>query len=348
MNSTEQLSSATIALPEFRPHFYVPKDSGVSPEIDFWDPDEQPALHANSFGHYLLEPYVRIRRAGYPATIGSRTPPNATVLLVHARTWSRSHHSPIAAAALKRPTVLIRADANIGPRTPFGVDYDLMPNAYSCLSKTQIYLPPFPQRGLIRRTPGEQTSQRLTIAYKGSKENLPDSFMDADLISSLSEMGCVLRFDFNPDHTQGLGAPWHDFETVDFSLCVRAKTGPLTDFRKPATKLINAWAAGVIPLIGRELAYLELAKPGLDSLIVEKGSDLLTIIEGIRSGSFNFSALLDHATSRGLNYSSDAVCDQWIQKLISLKKQQRHPSPLLWSAQLSRALLRDARLILRK
>jgi hypothetical protein len=67
--------------------------------------------------------------------------------------------------------------------------------------------------------------------------------------------------------THGEALDWPDFRTVDAVLAVRPAACPRRD-SKPATKLCNAWLAGVPALLSPEVAYRELRRSPLDYLEV--------------------------------------------------------------------------------
>lgn len=58
---------------------------------------------------------------------------------------------------------------------------------------------------------------------------------------------------------------WHDYQHVDAVLAIR-DCPPVVLATKPASKLINAWKAGVPALLGPEPAYRELRTSPLDFL----------------------------------------------------------------------------------
>lgn len=67
--------------------------------------------------------------------------------------------------------------------------------------------------------------------------------------------------------TDGLQLQWNDFSETDLVLAVRPPSGDL-HLRKPATKLCNAWLAGVPAMLGPESAYRSLRRDELDFIEV--------------------------------------------------------------------------------
>lgn len=233
-----------------------------------WDPDVEPWRYANGFGHSFLEMFVRLRDAGYPVSIGRKAPKSASCLVVslsEASGW-RGAVNPVfrlklALQALRCPNVaVIRNDLPLEVASPRPFSIEIMPSSAAIHdARCQVALPLLPQRGLIPRS--EDRGARLeTIVLKARAENVPAYAMDAGFIAELRSLGLELAI-----HTQkDTPNRWHDFSDVDAVLCTRAESvfdvGDTTYRRKPATKLINAWVAGVIPIIAGEASYLaELA-----------------------------------------------------------------------------------------
>src|SRR6185295_13492466 len=93
-----------------------------------------------------------------------------------------------------------------------------------------------------------------TIAYFGRVEFLPAWVRGDALRHRLAEIGVALRLSEQA---------WNDYRDVDLVLSGRAES-PLMLAFKPATKLYNAWLAGVPALLGDEPAFRALWQSELD------------------------------------------------------------------------------------
>lgn len=139
------------------------------------------------------------------------------------------------------------------------------------------FLPHWPQPGLIPRD--RARGDRLArVVYKGRPENLQPDFLSARWCHELdrlgiewvSESGCGERGD---------GSSWHDYSRIDAVLAIRPIAGYKSRL-KPATKLQNAWLAGVPAILGREPAFRELRRSPYDYL---EATDLASALAAVRS-----------------------------------------------------------------
>jgi len=90
---------------------------------------------------------------------------------------------------------------------------------------------------------------------------------------------------------------------------VRPPVGTHTD--KPASKLYNAWRAGVPALLGPEPAFRELRCDPLDYFEVRSVPDVLTAIDRLRADPTLYRRMVDHGRARAVEFSPEAVLAQW-------------------------------------
>ncbi|HIW78417.1 MAG TPA: hypothetical protein H9874_04635, partial [Candidatus Bilophila faecipullorum] len=148
--------------------------------------------------------------------------------------------------------VVVQADRPV----PALADMTVVQNALGGECSHRSYIPLWTQPGLIPRDPGR--GDRLqTLAYLGSDQYEPEFVKAPAFRSALRERGVTFVNRF-----QGC---WHDYQGIDAVLAVR-DCPPVVLGTKPASKLINAWTAGVPALLGLEPAYEELRRSPLDFL----------------------------------------------------------------------------------
>jgi hypothetical protein len=149
------------------------------------------------------------------------------------------------------------------------------------------------------------------VVLKAEADNIPDWIRDGSLGTALGTLGVELRVDELP-------GKWPDFTDTDIVLCARrlsvydrpedAPTCP----RKPPTKLINAWAAGAIPIISPETGYLDIAHPGVDALLADGPDEIVATVAALRSDPERVARLLTASVDRGNEFAPDAVLDRWM------------------------------------
>src|SRR5580698_7473480 len=92
--------------------------------------------------------------------------------------------------------------------------------------------------------------------------------------AALGAMGVTLEPRFQP-------AVWTDYLAVDAVLAVR-ETSELVLGVKPATKMINAWRAGCIPIMGVESACRQIGRPGVDYVEVTSPVEVVAAVRRLR------------------------------------------------------------------
>ena len=253
-------------------YFYIPKSKWLAdmPQSadDYW-------LHWG-YGVYCwtLQTYLRLQANGFPCQLVDTFPeqgiifafrkslpndllPNSKSLLV-CLLGDKGRH-PYAQIHIVQNPQLIK------PRV-FG-------DRYLCPGDN-FYLPLWTQTGLIPRD--SQRGNRLeNIAYFGVEANLASELRETLWQKELNALGLHLQ--------ETSRERWHDYSDVDVVLAVRSFHKPdyAWDF-KPATKLLNAWHAGVPAILGCESAYRAERKSKLDYLEVNSPQEVITALKRLR------------------------------------------------------------------
>ena len=109
-------------------------------------------------------------------------------------------------------------------------------------------------------------------------------------------------------------AEWTRYDDVDGVLAVREIT-PYDLSIKPPTKFLNAWRAGVVPLLGPEPAYRQVGEPGRDYLEVDSVADVLAALGRLKAEPGTMDALLAAGRAKAAEYTDDAVAQAWVRVL---------------------------------
>ena len=287
-------------------HFWSP--SITQAELADWRPDEQPQRYPDGRGHALFELYARCRDAGEPVTIGPRPAADTGVVVVFSKDLSARHSWSFLLRAAHLPCVLIASDWPPSFRIPIRPDITVRSTSAACRAEGEVMLPLLPQRGLVRRA-AHRIVTVTTIGYKGDPRQAPAFLRSDHFHAALAPLGVW----FEADDLDGSPARWPDFERTDVALCMRAEGHRLD--HKPPTKLINAWVAGCIPLIGPEPAYEELAAPGSDSLHVTDEQDVIDAIRRMCESPALVSTLEAGVAGRGAEFAAERVLERWLEVL---------------------------------
>ena len=303
---------------------------------DGWDPDRDPNRFVSGYSHSFLELFIRLEARGFPVSIGPRPPSRARAMVAsleeltdwNPRIGFRSA-AKLALAASRCPVVLLlRGDLPLHIVAPAYVGTELMPNARSVRNPDrQRAMPLLPQRGMIRRANDRgELIDRLVL--KSWRHNVPDYVLDPTFADRLKAIGVQLRVETEEDSPPR----WHDFSDVDVALCVR-RFHPQYDIdqeyiQKPPTKLVNAWCAGVIPLVAPEAAYLDLIADGHDALVVNGPEDILSALGRLKNDPAQARELFAGGQTKASDWSTDAVLGQW-EVLLSSDLPRTHPATLM-------------------
>jgi hypothetical protein len=84
---------------------------------------------------------------------------------------------------------------------------------------------------------------------------------------------------------------------------------------KPASKLTNAWAAGVPAILSPELPYRELRRSSLDYLEARSGAEALEAIDRLVSDPALYSAMVANGLERAREFHSDCLTGRWAEAL---------------------------------
>ena len=294
-----------------RAHFWVPEHIAG---VDDWDPDASPDRFPTGLGHNLLELYVRLRARGAPVALGPVPRPGDVVVA-----FAKSLRSPAAQRSLFRsltsnPLIVIRSDINPSWRLRFAPDLEVMPYESAVSGPSQVWLPALPQRGMVRRSPA-RFGTIATVAFKGQPDNLPDFMRDDRWARTLVGLGLRWLLDL-PRQWDGSEQRWHDFSEVDVAVCLRSTAEAHRTPWKPATKLINAWCAGAIPLVGAEPAYEDLVTPNRDAVAVHSERDVVETLAELATNRELVRTVEGHIAARAEEFAPDAVLARWEELIV--------------------------------
>jgi hypothetical protein len=293
-------------------HFWTLADvSGLAE----WDPDRDPGMYADSTGHALFELYTRLKGRARPVTVGSSIPKHARVIVAAMPSMFDWHRSEVRPGALRRLSMsmhrdqsllMIRCDIPLRVTAPRIVSCEVMPSSSSVRQETQVWVPLLPQRGLKVRD-ANRAGVIQAVAIKCYEHNVPPFVNDERYRRRLARLGLSLRVDTQP-------TSWPDFAQVDVVLCIRRRDRRLDDdefSRKPATKLINAWMAGSIPIVGAERAYLDIVRPGIDGLVADSCVDVIAALERLVAERDLRERLQRGVRARSAEFTVDGLVAEW-------------------------------------
>jgi hypothetical protein len=278
---------------------------------------------------WILQTWLRLARAGFPAGL-SASPPAEGIAVFHAK-QARALRSQW--RRLRGVTLLgVRADN----REPLIADFEVVQNGRFADGKRRFHVPHWPQPALIPRDPSRGATIRR-IAFKGFAQNLHPGLRSPAWEAFLAELGIEWVVDAVPfagAATDRAGIDWPDFREVDLLLALRPPDRRLWT-SKPATKLFNAWLAGVPALLGPEHAYREQRRSELDYLEVSTLDEAKAAVLRLRERPDLYQAMIENGRVRGLEITPEATLPRWIELLaetiparVAMRSPRRLPLPL--------------------
>ncbi len=259
------------------------------------DPDQTPELWRDGLDTWIVQTYLRLCQHNdfrFRYQISADFVPGA-INVVHrdeAMPWFRpaSCH-----------TVVIRAD-----RPPVvSADRVVVQNSAQ-IGIGQVFIPFWPQPGLISRA-SSTGAQLRTVAFLGRPEHLPFSFTDGGFQRSLASMGIALELRHNC---------WYDYRDIDVVFAVRRDHAAMIA-SKPASKLINAWHAGVPAILGREPAYRLTGRPDVDYLEADTPGEVLAAVTRLREAPGLYQGLIAAGRTQAESHTVASVAGRWVEAL---------------------------------
>ena len=169
------------------------------------------------------------------------------------------------------------------------------------LPGTRYDMPHWPQPGLIPRKQ-ERGELFANIAYFGISYNLASELRSPSWEKQIEDLGL---------HWHVVKERWHDYREVDAIVAVR-DFAPTSNYSwKPATKLYNAWTAGVPAILGVESAFRGEQKSELDYIEVEGATELIEAIKRLQDDPGLRRAMVENGRIRAKEIQPENLAQRW-------------------------------------
>ena len=257
---------------------------------------------------WTAQTHLRLREAGYSVTLSSELPhtgivaffPEAESLTV--LMTSGVHNNP----------ELINV-ALCGDRGRFAwADFEIVQNRRYANGKSVIFIPCWPQPGLIPRN-AERGTKVSRIAFKGYASSLNAMFRSEQWLEYLRGSGIAWVedvADWQGNRPGEMRIAWNDYSEVDLVIAVREDEKARYE-NKPASKLVNAWMAGVPALLGAEYAYWELRRSELDYAEVDSVEAAIAAVEQLRSDPERYRDMVENGKQRAMDFRPERLVERW-------------------------------------
>lgn len=176
---------------------------------------------------------------------------------------------------------------------------------------TSAAVPYWPQPGLIPRSEGRG---RLfeNVGFVGRSQNfLSDA---GELARQVADLGLTW--------TAAPVERWHDYSELDAVVAVRPAAPSVPSAvpffsanRKPASKLVNAWLAGVPAILSADDAFRQLRRSSLDYLEADTAAGIIAALRRLQDDSNLRQAMAENGRRRAAEFSPDRITRVWIDLL---------------------------------
>jgi hypothetical protein len=246
---------------------------------------------------WTLQTYLRLKADGFPCQlIGSL--PSEGIVLAHRDSLADNLPPPGSRLLI----VCLKAERDPHP----SAQLHIVQNRQEALTQSMSvwkphYIPLWPQTGLICRD-FKRNLRFENVAYCGHERNLAPELKSSSWQEQVSHLG--LHWYIASRNS------WNDYSEVDVILAVRPFKRN-AHLEKPATKLFNAWHAGVPAVLGRESAFQAERKSELDYIEVATPAEVLSALKRLRDDQKWRQAIVENGRIRAEETQVANLVNQW-------------------------------------
>jgi len=255
--------------------------------------------------NWILQTYLRLKEDGFPCELVGSMPTEGIVVA-----GLSSVPSDL------RPGSKLLIVVPYGDKTPHPyAQVHIVQNSREILKPYRLlgdrylspgekyYIPHWPQPALIPRNP-DRGDRFETIAFFGREVNIVPEFKHPQWHEQLGHLGLQWRLISNVEY-------WNDYSEVDAVLAVRSFNKQGDYYWKPASKLYNAWHAGVPAILGCESAYQAERKSDLDYIEVASLDATLSALKQLRDDPELRRAIVANGRMRAAETQPEKLIARW-------------------------------------
>ncbi len=246
---------------------------------------------------WVVQTWIQLRRRGCDVQLTRQLQPGAINVLANIEVTRRD---------VRPDCYLVVCRHDLG--RPGICHRRIVQNELNVWDSTDHLVPHWPQPGLLQRDPARGTRVERLV-FMGGPNNLDPAFRSPEFRAALAAEGVTLDIgrESRPDDAP---VEWCDYRDADLVLAVRNLTH-YDASNKPASKLVNAWLAGVPALLGPEPAFRALYVDERDFVEVRRPEDVLRAVRRLRAEPERYRAMIERGFTRGREFTADAVARRW-------------------------------------
>ena len=280
-------------------YFYIPQDELPDNIPETMDSYWQWLGVKRGMYNWTLQTYLRLKENGFPCQLIGKLPESGIVV---------AHWDFLPENLKPEPKILLVCIQADRARHRYA-QIHLVQNPQEEMLVRSVkfweshYIPYWPQPGLIPRN-SQRGDLFQNAAYIGRELNLASELKDVSWFDKMKGIGLNWRVVDNRDR-------WHDYSDIDVIIAIRNFNHKKDYSWKPATKLYNAWHAGVPAILGRDSAFRAERKSELDYLEAASLEDVVTALIRLRDDQALRQAMVENSKMRAQETDPGNIVVQW-------------------------------------
>lgn len=201
------------------------------------------------------------------------------------------------------------AAADSPPR--FYPQIHVMQNALQCEEYTRwltipkfVCIPHWPQPDLLPRNV-DRGSKFENIVYVGARDQLARELQGPEICEKLKTVGLSFKI---------MDSRFDDYSDIDCLVAIRSFDGNKY-IHKPASKLVNAWTAGVPAIVGVDSSFSALRKSSLDYLEAATLQQFFDCVWHLKDRPALRAEMVRNGFARRTEFTEQMITDRWISLL---------------------------------
>lgn len=294
--------------------FYLPQThSNPYPEsIDsYWSWMQNQQIKYPGPESWILQTYLHLKAANFPCHL-SQDLPESGIIVGH-RYAFKANQKPNA----QQLFICTRDDKFVHPYSQHHIVQNARQTKLFSVAPLwrSTYIPLWPQIGLVPRD-RHRGDRFENLTYLGDPDCLAPELKDPTWAKNLSDLG--IQWIVNGDTST-----WSDYSTTDAVLAIRSfDQNP--HHHKPASKLLNAWLAGVPAILGPESAYQNERQSPDDYLEATTVKSALEAIKRLKQDPALRSRIIAQGQRRAQEIQTEQMRDRWMRFLTGPATAQYH------------------------
>jgi hypothetical protein len=254
---------------------------------------------------WTVQTFIYLRASGWPCELTASLPEEG-IIIAHSDLWEKCFKP-----SLRQFVVEIKPDRAL---QCIFANFIIVQNRHDPVCKgikrlliNSAFINNWPQPALLPRD-SNRNDRFENICFMGN----PEQFLAEadDLEREIRKLG--LNWTMMPREK------WHDYSEVDAIVAVRPPDSfrkgvsvNLSSDRKPATRLINTWLAGVPAVLSPDTAFEDIRESELDYLRAKEVPQIIEQLKRLMNDAMLRRAMVENGRKRAVEYTPERNVRRW-------------------------------------